>query len=153
MRINNSFTKGWKPVTIAMGLMAGVSTNLYADVDQFSQVYTVLNSSNTSKYIQEVDDAFDISMSLRRRFYNHYNTWYRQTRMHSSVNRIVSHPDFKAIVSMGYNAVPFILEELDARPSNLVWALNMIFQKKITLKPNTTIDDACKLWVKELKRK
>ena len=53
---------------------------------------------------------------------------------------------------MGYNAVPFILEELDARPSNLVWALNMIFQKKITLKPDATIDDACKLWVKELKR-
>lgn len=153
MQLNKTLTNGWKPITIAVGLMAGYTGNLYADVDQFSQVYTVLNSSNASKYIQEVDDAFDINMSLRRRFYNHYNTWYRQTRMHSSVNRIISHPDFKAIVSMGYNAVPFILEELDARPSNLVWALNMIFQKKITLNPDATIDDACKLWAKELKRK
>ena len=66
----------------------------------------------------------------------------------SSVKDIIEQNDFKAIVNMGTKAVPFILEELEREPSNLVWALNMIYKKKITDKPNVTISDACKLWIK-----
>ena len=52
---------------------------------------------------------------------------------------------------MGKRAVPFILEEISIKPSNLVWALNIIFKKKITNRANTTIEEACKLWVKAMK--
>ena len=52
---------------------------------------------------------------------------------------------------MGPKIVPFILDELDKGPSNIVWALNMIYKKKITNKPNVTIAEACKLWIKALK--
>lgn len=37
-------------------------------------------------------------------------------------------------------------------PSTLVWALNLIYNRKITDLPNITISEACNLWVKELKK-
>lgn len=51
---------------------------------------------------------------------------------------------------MGKVAVPFIIEEISANPSTLVWALNFIFEKKISNNPKTTIPQACKLWVNQL---
>jgi len=50
---------------------------------------------------------------------------------------------------MGQSAVPFIVEEIDQRPSTLVWALNIIFNRKISDK-NINISEACRLWVKTL---
>ena len=52
---------------------------------------------------------------------------------------------------MGYSAVPFIIEEIEKEPSNLVWALNLIYNQKISKNPNITIKDACKLWIKALR--
>ncbi|MBR6201869.1 MAG: hypothetical protein IKQ62_02570, partial [Bacteroidaceae bacterium] len=76
MRLNNNFKGGWKPITIAMGLMAGTSANLYADVDQFSKVNTVLsNSYITSRYIQDFDNQSEMMMNDRLRFYRHYKQW------------------------------------------------------------------------------
>ncbi len=151
MRLSNNLKNGWKPITIAVGLVAG-SANLYADVDQFSQVNTVLNSHITSKYIQEFDNVSELAINDRRKFYNYYTSWVEQTCFLSSISDIIEQQDFQSIVAMGHRAVPFILEEISTKPSTLVWALNMIFQRKITDNPKATIDDACKLWVKALNR-
>jgi hypothetical protein len=62
----------------------------------------------------------------------------------------MEHPSFIEIVNMGGNAVPFILQEIDEKPSNLVWALNKIFHKKIG--ENCNIREACELWIKELRK-
>lgn len=51
---------------------------------------------------------------------------------------------------MGEKVVPFIIEELKKGPSLLVWALNSIYNERISDDPNTTIEKACKLWVKRL---
>ena len=45
----------------------------------------------------------------------------------------------------------FIIDAIDENPSHLVWALNFIFNAKISNDPNTTITQACKLWVKKLR--
>ena len=71
--------------------------------------------------------------------------------MLSSVIDIIEQSDFKAIIAMGYSAVPFIIEEIEKEPSNLVWALNLIYNQKISKNPNITIKDACKLWIKALR--
>ena len=152
MRLNNSITKGWKPITLAMGLIAGTSTNLYADVDQFSQIDMVLNNHITSRYIHEFDNLSEMAMSDRRKFYNYYTSWTEKTRFVSSVSAIIDNPDFQAIIAMGQRAVPYIVEEISAKPSILVWALNMIYKSKITDNPKATISDACKLWVKKLNK-
>lgn len=76
--------------------------------------------------------------------------WQHDTRFLSSVTAITSHPSFNRIVNMGGNAVPYILEEIERKPSNLVWALNAIFHKKIG--EGATVTEACKLWTDELKK-
>lgn len=147
----NSIKKGWMPLTLAAGLVSVANTQVYADIDQFSKVETVINSTETAKYIQEVNNENDIMLNDRISFKNHLSAWQSKTMFLSTIESIVDQSDFKSILAMGKRAVPFILEEIEARPSNLVWALNIIFRKKITSKPNTTITEACKLWGKALK--
>lgn len=80
-----------------------------------------------------------------------YSSWKQQTAVLSSAKAMVNQKDFQAIVAMGYDAVPFIVNTIDKEPSPLVWALNFIFNAKISNNPNTTITEACKLWVKKLR--
>lgn len=146
-----SFKNGFKPLTIAAGLLVSSPTLMYADLDQYSDITAVISKPKASKYIQEVDNQENNIFIAKRKFYDYYNSWMDNTFFLSSVKDIIEQNDFKAIVNMGTKAVPFILEELEREPSNLVWALNMIYKKKITDKPNVTISDACKLWIKVLK--
>ena len=143
--------QGWKPVTLAVGLMAG-APGMYAAVDQYSRIETVLTNHATSRYISEVNDPSELMMNGKLMFDALESSWRKETRFLSSVNDIINQRDFQAIVSMGTQAVPFIGQSIEAQPSTLVWALNMIFKGKISEKKDLTITEACKLWVKELKR-
>lgn len=147
----NSIKKGWMPLTLAAGLMSAANTPVYADIDQFSKVETIINRTETARYIREVNNENDILLNERIAFKSHLAAWQAKTMFLSSIEGIVGQLDFKAILAMGKRAVPFILEEIDAHPSNLVWALNIIFKKKVTSNPNTTITEACRLWVKVLR--
>lgn len=144
--------QGWKPVTLAVGLMAGMPSGMYAAVDQYSKIDTVLTNHATSRYIAEVNDPSELMMSEKLMFDALESSWRKQTRFLSSVGDIIGQQDFQAIVAMGETAVPFIGQSIEAQPSTLVWALNMIFKGKISEKKDLTIKEACKLWVKELRR-
>lgn len=139
------------PITLATGLMTTASIPVYADIDQFSNIVTVISNTETAKYIQEVDNKGDIMLNDKINFKNHLASWESKTMFLSSINSIVEQPDFLAILAMGKRAVPFILDEIETKPSNLVWALNMIYKRKITDRPNATIKEACRLWVKALR--
>lgn len=139
-----------RPLTIAAGLvMAGPSS--YADIDQYSEITSVLTSHRTAKYINLIDNKEDAYQRMKTRFAVLYSSWVEKTAFLSSAKAIIEQEDFKAIVAMGYDAVPFIVNAIDERPSHLVWALNFIFNAKISNNPNTTISQACKLWVKKLR--
>lgn len=142
---NNKFS----PIKLAAGLTAG-SLLLYGDLDKSSMFDTMLSDSRAQEYITAVDDLSDSSLFLRERFNILYNQWYKDTVFMSSVGSIVNHPAFNAIVSMGKDAVPYILDKIDNEPSPLVWALNLIFKSKISKDPRLTVSEACKLWVKRL---
>lgn len=142
--------KGWKPVTLATGLIFGSASGMYADIDTFSSINTVINSRITSNYLSEINNQEEIFMSNERYFEYNYNEWRKKTMFVSSIQEIIDNENFKAIISMNRSAVPFILKELSKAPSNLVWALNIIFNSKITNNPNATITEACKLWMKAL---
>ncbi len=144
--------QGWKPVSLAVGLMTGVPVEAYSAVDQFSRIDTVLSNHATSRYIAEVNDPSELIMSRKLIFDVLESSWKRETRFFSSIKDIIEQRDFKAIVAMGEQAVPFIGQSIEAQPSLLVWALNMIFNGKISDKKDLTIGEACKLWVKELRR-
>lgn len=136
------------PLSISAGLL--LSSFAYSDIDQYSSITSVLSNDKVAKYVQIVDNKSDNEIIIRSKFYNYYNSWVNQTRFLSSSKAITSQPDFLRIVNLGYEAVPFILEIISRKPSTLVWALNIIFQEKISNNPNLTISDACKLWVKRL---
>ena len=49
---------------------------------------------------------------------------------------------------MGKRAIPLIIDSISKEPSQLVWALNLILEKRIKSKKRLTITDACEIWVK-----
>jgi hypothetical protein len=85
-------------------------------------------------------------------FYEKLENWKNNTMFLSNISQIIEDENFVEIVSYGEKVVPFILEELSKNPSNLVWSLNLIYNNKISLKENTTIEEACRLWIKHLKK-
>jgi len=141
-----------KPLTLAVGLLSGASTFAYSDIDNHSGILTITSNNRTSEYIKSVDKSDGSLFFNKFKFKNHLMNWQKKTLFLSSTKAIVEDEDFQAIVAMGYSAVPYIIEEIDNKPSTLVWALNLIYNRKVTENPTATISDACKLWVKELKK-
>lgn len=140
----------FKPVTLSIGMTTIMP--VYAAVDSYSGIYSVITDKAMFESVKQADSENSLSYVSRLRFQSYYEQWYNATRFLSSANDIVNNDAFQAIIAMGKTAVPFIVEEISATPSPLVWALNFIYQKKISDNPNTTIPEACKLWVKELSR-
>lgn len=141
-----------KPITLAVGLLSATSVMSYSDVDAYSGILTTITNNQTSNYIKSVDKNDNGYLLHKFRFQNHLINWQRKTFFLSSTKAIIENEDFQAIVAMGNSAVPYILESIEEKPSTLVWALNLIFDRKVTNNPNATISDACKLWVKSLKK-
>lgn len=147
----NIAKEGWKPITLVAGIVASGAVGLNADVNLHSNIDGLLDNPLTVQYLQEVDDVNELEMNERRRFYNYYHSWVNETTFLSSVTDIISHKDFQRIIAMGKIAIPYILDEIEANPSNLVWALNLICKERISEK-QLTIKEACKLWVRKLKK-
>lgn len=147
-----NFSSRLKPITLAVGLLSSANSFSYASVDSYSGILSNSENVRIKDYINSVDKNDSFLFSNKLKFQNHLKNWEAKTMFLSSVNAIIEDDDFQAIVSMGQSAVKFIIEEIDNQPSTLVWALNLIFNKKITSNPNTTISEACKLWVDHLKR-
>ena len=136
------------PLTLAAGLT--VSPFLYDDIESHSGILSSTSNNKVFEYISSVDEAEVTTLSNKLRFQFLLNNWKQQTRFSSSPDSIIQNENFQSIVAMGKVAIPFIIEEISAKPSTLVWALNFIFKKKITDNPKTTIPEACKLWVNQL---
>jgi hypothetical protein len=141
-----------KPLTLAAGLLSSTASFAYSDLDAFSGILTMTTSNRTSEYIKTVDNSSSNIFYQKFRFQNHLTSWQKKTMFLSSTKAIIENEDFQSIVAMGYSAVPYILESIENKPSTLVWSLNFIFNRKINNNSNTTISEACKLWVKELKK-
>ena len=139
-----------KPLTLAAALLIGGDIP-YADLDKYSDITSTITNHRTHKYLQETNNFIQDRELAKRRFESYYQIWRNKTFFLSSAHAIINQPKFKAIVNMGTAAVPFIVEKIESEPSLLVWALNLIYNDKISSNPKTTITDACKLWVKRLR--
>ena len=140
-----------KPITIAVGMLSSTAVFAYSDIDNYSGISSISNN-RTLNYIQDVDNNDNPVWMHKFAFELHLMNWKEKTMFLSSPNSIVENEDFKAIVAMGVPVVPYIIREIENTPSTLVWTLNFIYNKKITNNPDTTITEACKLWVKALKK-
>jgi hypothetical protein len=64
--------------------------------------------------------------TLEQRFRRLESLWTAETGHLSSTTKIVNHPAFQEILSLGSAVVPFMLRDLEARPHLWVWALPRI---------------------------
>lgn len=142
-----TITNTLKPLTIAASVLTAAPVFVYGDIDN---IHDIVSSEKTSEYLTMSDNTDNYLFSQRFRFDLHLQQWKENTMFSSSASAIISDPDFKAIVAMGKYAVPFIKEEIANEPSTLVWALNLIYGRRISNNPNLTIKEACKLWIKAL---
>lgn len=137
-------------MTLAAGL-ALTGSLLYADLDQYSAITSILTNHRTESYLRQMDSRDEKALRSERRFRIMYEAWRMKTAFLSSAKAIVDNEAFKGIVSMGADAVPFIIDTIDKEPSQLVWALNYIYGVKISNNPNITVKEACKLWVRRFR--
>ena len=136
-----------KVLTLATGLMVSVPVFAYSDLDDLGNILTIRKNV---EYVKAVSSTEEFDITQKFRFQMHLKAWEQKTMFSSSIASIVSDEDFQSIVKMGIVAVPFIKDELERKPSVLVWALNYIYGKRISDKKELTISDACKLWIKTI---
>ena len=108
------------------------------------------NRENRSEQINsfEIDNDFVQQVHLKDKFTSLKKAWDKATMFSSSISDIVEDSNFKRIIEMGNGAIPFIIDEIDREPSNLVWALNLITGATIRSNQRLTITETCKAWVK-----
>jgi hypothetical protein len=148
--MNSVSIKDLVPLAISgLGAMAvPMQTFNYNDVEQNN---IQLADNNALSHLKLAQDTYYGDHIHRFRFYQAYTLWTDHINYLSSPIQVIADPNFKAIVDLGYDAIPFIVQELEKEPSYLVWALNQIFGFKISDNPDTTIPEAGRLWVKYIK--
>lgn len=144
-----------RPIILTAGLIISGTTFpfLYNEDDSNrEESIPIIQNIDASNYINELAyNSFEDNLLSKIRFYEYFNKWEKKTKFYSFAKQIISDENFQSIINMQESAVPFIIEELEKKPSFLVWALNIIYNKKISNNPNLTIESASKLWIKELK--
>ena len=85
---------------------------------------------------------------IRATFNYHLQKWCEETGLMSTGN--FDNPHFDAIVNMGEDAVPFILEIISERPSMVVHALDLIFLCVVKYEGFVPLEKACRVWTKIL---
>ena len=149
MQLNDSSKRKLIPLTLTCGLMASAFTFSYGSLGK-NDIDSTISSSALERLAQQTNNYFYSNLSMKSQFEQRIQAWKGNTMFMSFAEQIVNEHNFKEIVSMGEDVVPYILEEIKKEPSPLVWSLNFIFGKTISNNPNTTIEQACKLWVKAL---
>ncbi|RZJ46553.1 MAG: hypothetical protein EOO44_22700 [Flavobacterium sp.] len=84
---------------------------------------------------------------LKNRVENYVKKWEKQTKFSSDPNAMIRNKNFQSILALQTKASPIILNILKHKPSNLVWALNFIYDKKISTN-QMSIEEASKAWVR-----
>lgn len=149
MQLNNIKSRKLIPLTISGGLILSAFAFSYGSLDK-SEINNVISSLSVNNIMQQTNDKMYSHFSIKSRFEQRVIAWKKNTKFMSFAGQIVNEKNFQDIVLMGEDIVPYILEEISREPSPLVWSLNVIFNKTISNNPDTTIEQACKLWVKAL---
>ena len=143
-----NLVKSIKPLTIS-ALLAG-STSFAFMYDDINKSSIIPANPKTEKYFSWINEQTNSNVTLKAIFNDAYARWEQRTKFYSFSHQIIEDSDFQKIIAIGKPAVPLIIEKLREQPSLIVWALNLIYQEKISNNPQTTIEDACKLWIKKL---
>lgn len=126
MDSENAHTTFWKRVGIA-------------ELEQGS-----LNYIKKSRNIQEKG----VDVELEQTFYSLANKWRHDVRAVSAVEKMAMHTCYQKIISMGWDAVPLILRELQREPDHWFWALHVITgENPVKSEDAGDIDKMAKAWI------
>lgn len=96
-------------------------------------------------------EVFDMKKdSLLSTFMSNYECWNASNNLSS-----VSNTDncyFREIVNMGLSAVPYIYNELQKGPTDLVYALDEIFGYPIKYEGFVPLEQSCNIWLSILQK-
>lgn len=107
--------------------------------------------SAVRKYGNKDTEAFDSSKpSDFSTFMTNYECWNAENAISPISN--TDNCYFNEIVKMGMKAVPFIYEELKKGPTDLVYALDAIFNHPIKYDGFMPLKQSCDLWISILKK-
>lgn len=70
---------------------------------------------------------------VKARFKELAELWYEETAVLSNPNKIIQHKAYKEIIEMGWDVVPFILDELEEGPALWGPALRAITGECVTV--------------------
>lgn len=126
------------PVEIPKTIMEYVESDLSEDL---------LDVEPELKNLHLDEDSFE-HVYMKDKFFNLTSAWESKTKLHSSISKIIEDENFRKIVEMGDKAIPLIIEEIDKKPSTLVWALNLITQSSLQSNQRLTVTEACSRWAK-----
>ena len=83
---------------------------------------------------------------IASRFRAYVEIWRRQAQHSPSVANMVSHPAYAAIIELGWEAVPLLLQELRDRPDHWLVALQEITRED-PARTNSSFDEAINAWL------
>jgi hypothetical protein len=136
-------------VPIVLGMMTNATI---AKTELLFSESDILNSNYLKSAMRSIAAEHSFNMSsnqfVKVKFEELYKKWCDNTMFLSNPKMIIEDESFQGILNMGEQAVPLIISKIEADPSQLVWALNIITKKKISNNPTISISDSCKRWVK-----
>lgn len=148
-----NFSKSYKMMPILLGLSTNVvmakTELLFSESDIIKANYL---ASAKSSIVAEHELMQTSQIYMKYKFDDLYKKWNENTMFYSSPKMIIEDENFQGILSMGDQAIPLILNMIENEPSQLVWALNILTNKKISQSPMVSIQDSCKRWVKFAKQ-
>ena len=130
-------------------LATRIHNNQSQVVDACMSLFYSLNSDFKRMLVENMNIAYKKDISLKDKFESLYQKWFEETCIFSNPNKFVENNNFKEIVNLGEPVVPFIIEKIKEMPSDLVKALNLIYNQRISEK-KVSISEACKLWIEKL---
>lgn len=92
------------------------------------------------------EQAKEADAALEQKFRRLADEWYKDTKHVSSVDEMVLHHNYLKVISMGQDAVPLLLRELEQRPDHWLVALNVITEQD-PAKPEDNFHEAVQAWL------
>jgi hypothetical protein len=68
----------------------------------------------------------NLDLSLRNTFQRYFQNWKEETLNTSASDDMFNNPNYQAIIKLGWNVVPYIIEQLREKPAHLFMALRAI---------------------------
>jgi hypothetical protein len=85
---------------------------------------------------------------VRERFEMLARQWHDETALLSSTTKRIMHPAYQAIIGLGPEVVPILIEELKERPNYWFWALKAITgEDPVNPRDRGNLDKMSRAWI------